>query len=106
MFFVQSDLCGVGGMHQEQICSTLSWYDHPRHDTVFVVLDDTLPGMEGMVIAQIQLLFSFDYRDINITMVHLSTGLSVKTTNLIQTPGCGSFPWRSGTGCQQLNSLR
>jgi hypothetical protein len=64
-FFVPSDLCGVGGMHQERIRSTPCWYDHPHHDTVFVVLDDTLPGMEGMVIARIQLFFSFDYRDVN-----------------------------------------
>jgi hypothetical protein len=64
-FFAPSDLCGVGGMHQERIRSTPCWYDHPRHDTVFVVLDDTLPGMEGMVIARIQLFFSFDYRDVN-----------------------------------------
>ena len=50
-FFAPSDLCGAGGMRQERIRSTPSWYDHPRHDTVFVVLDDNLPGMEGMVVA-------------------------------------------------------
>jgi hypothetical protein len=52
-------------MHQEQIRSTLSWYNHPCHDTVFVVLDDTLPGMEGMVIAHVQLLLSFNYSGID-----------------------------------------
>jgi hypothetical protein len=46
-------------MCQEWICSTPSWYDHPRRDTVFVVLDDSLPGMEGMVIAQAHLFFSY-----------------------------------------------
>jgi hypothetical protein len=64
-FFVLSNLCGVGGMHQEQIHSTLSWYDHPHHDTVFVVLDDTLSVMKGMVIAHVQLLFSFNYRGVD-----------------------------------------
>ena len=61
-FFAPSDLCGVGGMHQERIRSTPSWYDHPRYDTVFVVLDDTVPGMKGMNIARIRLFFSFNYR--------------------------------------------
>ncbi|KAI9444386.1 hypothetical protein BJY52DRAFT_1206719 [Lactarius psammicola] len=49
-FFAPSDLCGTGGMLQERIRSMPSWYDHPCHDTVYVVLDDTLPSMEGMVI--------------------------------------------------------
>ena len=61
-FFAPSDLCGTGGMRQEHIRSTASWYDHPCHDTVFVVLDDNLPGMEGMVIARVQLFFSFKYK--------------------------------------------
>jgi hypothetical protein len=65
MFFMPSNLCGVGGMHQEQIRSTLSWYDHPCHNTIFVVLDDTLPSMEGMVIACVQLLLSFNYSGVD-----------------------------------------
>ena len=69
-FFALSDLCGVGGMHQEQICSTPSWYEHPRYDTIFVVLDDTLPGMEGMVIACVQLLFSFNYNCADHCLLH------------------------------------
>ena len=60
-FFAPSDLCGVRGMRQERIRSTPSWYEHLRYDTIFVVLDDTLPGMEGMVIARVRLLFSFNY---------------------------------------------
>jgi hypothetical protein len=85
-FFAPSDLCGVRGMHQERIRSTPSWYDHPRHDTVFVVLDDSLPGMEGMVIARVQLLFSFNYKSVD-HIAHLSTGLSARTTNLIPDTG-------------------
>jgi hypothetical protein len=65
MFFAPSDLCGVGGMHQEQIRSTPSWYDHPHHDTIFFILDDTLSSMKGMVIARVQLLFSFNYRGVD-----------------------------------------
>ncbi|KAI9450796.1 hypothetical protein BJY52DRAFT_1125681 [Lactarius psammicola] len=64
-FFAPSDLCGTGGMLQERIRSTPSWYDHPRRDTVYVVLDDTLPGMEGMVIARVYLFFSFQYKRVD-----------------------------------------
>ncbi|KAF8256793.1 hypothetical protein EI94DRAFT_1849394 [Lactarius quietus] len=50
-FFLPSDLCGMGGMRQERIRSMPSWFGlHPRCDTIFVVLDDSLPGMEGMVV--------------------------------------------------------
>lgn len=64
-FFAPSDLCGAGGMHQERIRSTPSWYGHPRHDTVFVVLDDSLVGMEGMVVARVQLFLSFTYKRVD-----------------------------------------
>ena len=64
-FFVPSNLCSVGGMRQERIRSTPCWYDHPRHDTVYVVLDDDLPGMEGMVIARVLLFLSFNYKRVD-----------------------------------------
>ncbi len=64
-FFALSDLCSVGGMRQERICSTPSWYAQPRYDAIYVVLDDTLPSMEGMVIARVCLLFSFNYKRVN-----------------------------------------
>jgi len=57
-FYAPSDLCGAGGMYREQIRSNPSWYGSPRHDTVFVSLDDVL-GMQGMVIAQVHLFLSF-----------------------------------------------
>lgn len=49
-------------MCRERIRSTPSFHHHPRHDTVFVVLDDTLPGMKGMEIGRVLLFFSFSYR--------------------------------------------
>jgi hypothetical protein len=64
-FFAPSDLCGAGGMHQERIHSTPSWYGHPCRDTVFVVLDDSLVGMEGMVVARVHLFFSFNYKQVD-----------------------------------------
>ncbi|KAH8990067.1 hypothetical protein EDB92DRAFT_1816921 [Lactarius akahatsu] len=71
-FFAPSDLCGTGGMRQERICSTSSWYGHPCHDTVFVVLDEDLPGMEGMVIAQVQLFFSFKYKRVDYACAYVN----------------------------------
>jgi hypothetical protein len=50
-------------LQQQRIRSTPSFYGAPRHDTVFVVLDESEPGMKGMVIARVLLFFSFCYRD-------------------------------------------
>jgi hypothetical protein len=60
-FYVPSDLCGPGGMHWERIRSTPAFHGHPRRNTVFVVLDDSKPGMEGMEVGQVLLFFSFGY---------------------------------------------
>ena len=38
------------------------FYGHPQRDTVFVVLDDSKPGMEGMEIRWVLLFFSFYYQ--------------------------------------------
>ena len=61
-FYAPSDLSGSGGMRSEQIWSAPTFFGHPRRDTVFVVTDESKPGMEGMEIGRIQLLFSFHYR--------------------------------------------
>lgn len=61
-FYAPSDLCGSGGMRRERIRSTPAFHCHPRCDTVFVVLDDSKPGMEGMEIGRVLLFFSFCYR--------------------------------------------
>ena len=60
-FFAPSDLCGAGGMRRERIRSTPSFHGHPRCDTVFVVLDESKPGMEAMETGRVLLFFSFDY---------------------------------------------
>jgi hypothetical protein len=52
-------------MYQERIHSATSWHDHLRHDTMFVALDDDLPGMKGMVIARVCIFFSFNYKKTN-----------------------------------------
>ena len=61
-FYSPSDLCGAGGMLRERIRSNPSFKGHQQHDTVFVVLDESQPGMLGMVIARVLLFFSFHYR--------------------------------------------
>ncbi|KAH9014753.1 hypothetical protein EDB85DRAFT_2076425 [Lactarius pseudohatsudake] len=51
-FYAPGDLSGSGGLRHEQIQSTPHFFGHPRRDTVFVVLDDSQPGMDGMEIGQ------------------------------------------------------
>jgi hypothetical protein len=52
-------------MHQERIHSVPSWYENPHCNTIFVVLDDNLPGIEGIVIACVLLFFSFDFEQVH-----------------------------------------
>jgi hypothetical protein len=61
LFHAPSDLCGTGGMKRERIQSTPCFHGYPHCDTVFVVLDDSQAGMEGMEIRRILLFFSFHY---------------------------------------------
>ena len=61
-YYAPSDLCGAGGLHREFIRSTPSFHGHERRDTVFVVLDESKKGMEGMEIGRVLLFFSFQYR--------------------------------------------
>ena len=61
-FFAPSDLCGAGGMYQERIRCNPSWRGEcARYDTIFVQIGPDVggPGMKGMVIGRVRLLFSF-----------------------------------------------
>ena len=60
-FYSPSDLYGAGGMYWQRVRSNPSWYGHPHHDTVFVVLDELedQAGMKGLLVARVHLLFSF-----------------------------------------------
>lgn len=64
-FFAPSDLCGAGGMYQERIRCNPSWRgEYARYDTIFVQTGPDAvggPGMKGMVIGRVRLLFSFTY---------------------------------------------
>ncbi|KAH6904373.1 hypothetical protein BKA70DRAFT_1193076 [Coprinopsis sp. MPI-PUGE-AT-0042] len=57
-FYAASDACGVGGMQRQTIRCNPDWHNRARMDTVFVSENDE-PGMQGMLIAQTRLLFSF-----------------------------------------------
>ena len=62
IYYAPSDLCGAGGLYRERIRSTPLFHGHERRDTVFVVLDESKGGMEGMEIGRVLLFFSFRYR--------------------------------------------
>ena len=64
-FFSPSDPSNSHGMRRERIRSTPSWRGYgERRDCAFVVEDDTKPGMSGMLIVRIKLLFSFHYNGV------------------------------------------
>ena len=47
-------------MRRERIRAVPSWRNGPgRYDTVFVSEDASLPGMQGLLVARVLLLFSF-----------------------------------------------
>ncbi|KAH9954878.1 hypothetical protein BGW80DRAFT_1439609 [Lactifluus volemus] len=61
-FFAPSDPSGIRGMRRERVRSTPSWRGTgPRRDCVFVTEDDEVPGVRGLNVAHISLLFSFIY---------------------------------------------
>jgi len=49
-FYAPSDLCGAGRMKCKLMWSTPDFHGKPHHDTVFIVLDESQPGMDGMEI--------------------------------------------------------
>lgn len=59
-FHAPSDPSGIGGMRREQIRATPSWRKGAsRYDTAFVSTDPDKPGMRGMHVVRLFLLFSF-----------------------------------------------
>lgn len=65
VFYAPSEAAGPGGMHQEYIRCTSSWYGGAaRYDTVLVQTDPDAFGMLGMTIARVRAFFSFVYEDV------------------------------------------
>ena len=55
-------LQGINGIHWQRIHATSAWRNGPpRYDCVFVENDPTLPGFQGLYVAQVLLFFSFNF---------------------------------------------
>ena len=64
-FYAPSDDSSIHGIHLECPCSTPSWWGRgPRHDTAIVVEDQSKPGMQGLHVVRIKLLFSFNFEGV------------------------------------------
>ncbi|KAJ3502936.1 hypothetical protein NMY22_g18422 [Coprinellus aureogranulatus] len=62
MFYAPSDESGIRGMKRERLRSTPLWRNQgERHDCALVVVNRSLPGMKGLAVARIALLFSFKH---------------------------------------------
>ncbi|TEB36772.1 hypothetical protein FA13DRAFT_1893563 [Coprinellus micaceus] len=57
-FFAPSDACGSGGMQRKTIRCNRYWKGGVRRDTILVSQSDE-PGMYGMIVARLRLLFEF-----------------------------------------------
>jgi len=60
-YYAPSDTCRVGSLRRERIQLMPSFHGHEGRDTMFVVLDESKAGMEGMEIRCVLLFFSFYY---------------------------------------------
>ncbi|KAI6102381.1 hypothetical protein EDD16DRAFT_1696647 [Pisolithus croceorrhizus] len=64
--YAPSDLSGAYGMHCQCIHASPSWRNGaPHYDCVFVEKDPTLPGFQGLYVAQVLLFFSFHYQNVH-----------------------------------------
>jgi hypothetical protein len=64
VFYSPSDPSGLRGMRRESIRSNPIWRGYlPRHDTVFIERDPTLPGIRGCDVVRLLALFSFVWKE-------------------------------------------
>jgi hypothetical protein len=64
-YYAPSDLSGIGGMHRELIRATPSWKKgQGRYDCVYVERDAKMEGFSGLLVAHINLFFSFTFENI------------------------------------------
>ncbi|KAF7299911.1 hypothetical protein HMN09_00998700 [Mycena chlorophos] len=65
MFYAPSDVCGIGGMRQERIRATKSWYrGPPRYDCALIEHDTDAAGFRGLHAVRVRLLMRFTYRGV------------------------------------------
>ena len=64
-FYAPSNDPGIHGMHHKRLHSTPSWCGRgPCHDTALVVEDQSKPGMWGLRVVRIKLLFLFNFKGV------------------------------------------
>ena len=65
VYHTPSDICGIHGMAKEHIHATPKWgkFKVPCYDTAFSVTDPNIPGMGGLDISRVKLIFSFKHGD-------------------------------------------
>ncbi|KAF8262344.1 hypothetical protein EI94DRAFT_1773205 [Lactarius quietus] len=64
MYHAPSDLSGIDGMHRELIRATPAWKKGPgRYDCVYVEGDTKSDGFSGLLVARVNLFFSFTFQD-------------------------------------------
>lgn len=62
VFHAPSDLCGTQGLSSERIRAVSSWQGGAgRYDCIFVVTDESMPGMLGLDVAQVGAFLSFGH---------------------------------------------
>ncbi|KAI0339648.1 hypothetical protein BDW22DRAFT_1336015 [Trametopsis cervina] len=58
-FYAPSEVSGLGGMYRERIRATRCWRGGaPRYDCIYVNADPSKPGLRGLLIARVRLLFT------------------------------------------------
>ncbi|KAF8256834.1 hypothetical protein EI94DRAFT_1774813 [Lactarius quietus] len=63
-YYAPSDLLGIGGMHWEILRATLSWKKGPgQYDCVYIETDSKLDSFQGLLVARVNVFFSFTYQD-------------------------------------------
>ncbi|KAG2030481.1 hypothetical protein BDR03DRAFT_936643 [Suillus americanus] len=65
-FYTASNICGVNSMLCHTIHVARSWRgDQARHDCIFIEHNLTIPGFQGLYVAQVILLFSFTFQGVD-----------------------------------------
>jgi hypothetical protein len=64
-FHAPSDISGISGMRHECIHAVKSWQEGLGHyDTIFVNIDPSMDGMQGLEVTRVHLFFSFSHEGV------------------------------------------
>ena len=75
VYHAPGDVCGIHSMAREHIHATSQWgkYHVPHYDTAFAVTDPDIPGMGGLNITRVKLIFLFKHNGQTYPGVHTCT---------------------------------